>query len=316
MNQVSNVRAGSPDSLMAPLEADAGLVRVRADGRIVTDSVTMHEEFGRRHDKVMDSLRSLIADKTLNLPDFREIEYVDGRSRKQPCIELTERGALIAMPFIGGVKSRAGQVRLVDAFTLMREELRRMKAAQPPRPVAPLPNFEDPAAAAEAWAQQFRGRAVAETERNQLRLAVAEQANDVEFVKRYVDADGLLGVRSTCQALDIENERDFTDFMVNALRCMYRLEGALVPRAQHRHLKRFKVKTGVDHDTNRAYTTAKITAKGVTWLAREWAEYNLDRDTYRAKHAPKDGDVDEEVESAAREAVERRAAKEASKATE
>lgn len=182
-----------------------------------------------------------------------------------------------------------------------------------PRPVALLPNFEDPAAAAEAWALQFRGRTAAESERNQLRLAIAEQVKDVEFMKKYVEADGLLGVRSTCQALDIENERDFTDFLVNALRCMYRLEGALVPRAQHRHAKRFKVKTGIDHDTNRAYTTAKITAKGVTWMAREWAEYNLDRSAYIEKHAPKAGEVDEEVDEATRDEAERRAAKEAAK---
>ena len=38
-------------------------------------------------------------------------------------IELTERGALIAMPFIGGRHSRVGQVRLVDAFLVMRERL-------------------------------------------------------------------------------------------------------------------------------------------------------------------------------------------------
>ena len=38
-------------------------------------------------------------------------------------IELAERGALIAMPFIGGRNSRAGQVRLVDAFMALRAQL-------------------------------------------------------------------------------------------------------------------------------------------------------------------------------------------------
>lgn len=297
---------------MKALAVDA-LCRVREDGKIVTDSVTMSEEFGRRHDSVMDSLRSLIEDKTLNLHDFTEIEYLDGRNRKQPAIELTERGALIAMPFIGGKKSRAGQVRLVDAFTAMREELRRVKSGQQ-RPAAALPNFEDPASAAEAWATQFRHRVAAETERNRLLLAAVEFEKDAEFVKRYVEADGLLGIRSTCQALDIDNEREFTWFLVNARRCCYRLEKHIVPRAAHRHAKRFKVKTGIDHDTNRAYTTCKVTAKGVTWLAREWAEYNLDRVAYIAKHSPEAGEVDEEVEDATREAAERRAAKVAAKA--
>lgn len=301
MNTVSN----EVDRLTKPLEAV--VVRVREDGKIVTDSVTLHEEFGRRHDKVMESLRSLIGDRTLNLPDFREIEYMDGRGRKQPCIELTERGALIAMPFIGGVKSRQGQVRLVDAFTAMRDELRRVKAEKPTALALVHPDFTDPAASAEAWAQQFRARLAAESERNQLRI---ERSKDSEFVAKYVDADGLLGIRESCMALDIENERDFTDFLENALRCMYRIHGGkLVPRAQHRHAGRFKVKTGINHATNRAYTDARVTTKGLTYLAREWAEYNLDRAAYIALHAPKDGDVDEEVLDATRETDERRAAR-------
>lgn len=316
-NKAVEVRHGA--DLVKPMMVDA-LCRVREDGKIVTDSLTISNEFDRSHAHVLRSLDKLIANGRLNqsksgsVDDFNVTEYRDAKGEMRRMIELTERGALIAMPFIGGSKSEEGQVRLVDAFTSMREELRRAKAETPTRTVAALPDFEDPAAAAEAWALQFRGRTAAESERNQLRLAIAEQVKDVEFMKKYVEADGLLGVRSTCQALDIENERDFVDFLLNALRCMYRLEGALVPRAQHRHAKRFTVKTGIDHDTNRAYTSAKITAKGVTWLAREWAEYNLDRGAYIDKHAPKAGEVDEEVEEATREAAERRAAKEAAKA--
>jgi Rha family phage regulatory protein len=309
-NKAAEVRHGA--DLVKPMMNEA-LCRVREDGKIVTDSLIIADQFERQHKNVLASLDGLIERGRIGQLDFKPTSYMDQWNRQQRMIELTERGALIAMPFIGGNKSEEGQVRLVDAFEATREELRRVKTEQP-RPVASLPNFEDPAAAAEAWALQFRGRAAAESERNQLRLAIAEQAQDVEFVKKYVEADGLLGVRSTCQALDIENERDFVDFMLNALRCMYRLEGALVPRAQHRHAKRFKVKTGIDHDTSRAYTTAKITGKGITWLAREWAEYNLDRSAYIAKHAPKAGEVDEEVEEATREAAERRAAKEAAKA--
>jgi Rha family phage regulatory protein len=113
--------------MMKPLEVHgnaADLCRVREGGEIVTDSVVIAEEFGRRHDNVMERLRSLVADGSINLLDFKEIEYLDGRGRKQPAIELTERGALVAMPFIGGKMSREGQVRLVDAFLAMREQLR------------------------------------------------------------------------------------------------------------------------------------------------------------------------------------------------
>jgi len=293
------------DSLTAPLEPV--VVRVRDDGKIVTDSVVIAKEFGRRHDNVLASLRSLIADCTISPLEFKERDYQDDRGKMQPCIELTERAALIAMPFMGGRKSREGQRRLVLAFDALRDELARVKTAvKPASSAVALPDFTDPAASAEAWALQYRGRVAAESERNQLRI---ERSKDSEFVAKYCDADGLMGVREACQCLDIENEHDFTDFLENALRCMYRLSGKLVGRAQHRHAKRFKTRTGINHGTNRAYSNSMITAKGVTWLAREWAEYNLDREAYIAKHAPKAGDVDEEVEEATREAAERCAAR-------
>jgi len=87
----------------------------------VTDSLTIAREFGRRHDNVLQTLESLIADGTVGRLDFKETSYVDNSNRSQRAIELTERGALIAMPFIGGRNSRAGQVRLVDAFMLLRQ---------------------------------------------------------------------------------------------------------------------------------------------------------------------------------------------------
>ncbi|MFM0663302.1 Rha family transcriptional regulator [Paraburkholderia sediminicola] len=118
------------------------LVRER-DGVIVTDALVIAAEFGRRHDNVMQTLASLIADHTLNLLDSKDIEYVDGRGRKQQSIELTERGALIAMPFVGGRKSREGQARLVDAFLEMRDKLRALQAKKVVTPAPTKPAIED-----------------------------------------------------------------------------------------------------------------------------------------------------------------------------
>ncbi len=92
-------------------------------GKPVTDSLTIAQEFASRHDNVLQKLDGLIADGTVGRLDFKESSYVNEQNKKQRMIELTERGALIAMPFIGGRNSRAGQVRLVDAFITMRDEL-------------------------------------------------------------------------------------------------------------------------------------------------------------------------------------------------
>jgi Rha family phage regulatory protein len=96
------------------------LVRVTA-GAAVTDSLVIAQAFGRAHKNVLSSLDGLISDGTINGLDFKPVQYRDGKGERRRAIELTERGALIAMPFIGGARAREGQVRLVDAFMMLRE---------------------------------------------------------------------------------------------------------------------------------------------------------------------------------------------------
>ena len=92
-------------------------------GKPVTDSLAISHEFVSRHDNVLQKLDGLIADGTIGRLDFKESSYVNVQNKTQRMIELTERGALIAMPFIGGRNSRAGQVRLVNAFLILRDNL-------------------------------------------------------------------------------------------------------------------------------------------------------------------------------------------------
>jgi len=92
-------------------------------GKPVTDSLVISLEFSRSHKNVLQSLDGLILSGTIGRLEFKPSSYLNEQGKKQRMIELTERGALIAMPFIGGKNSRAGQVRLVDAFLEMREQL-------------------------------------------------------------------------------------------------------------------------------------------------------------------------------------------------
>lgn len=92
-------------------------------GKPVTDSLAIAREFASRHDNVLQKLDGLIADGTIGRLDFKASSYFNEQNKKQRMIELTERGALIAMPFIGGRNSRAGQVRLVNAFLALRDNL-------------------------------------------------------------------------------------------------------------------------------------------------------------------------------------------------
>lgn len=101
---------------------------------VSTDVIAM--EFGRRHDNVMQNIRSLIDSEHLGVLDFKESSYINKQNKPQPCYELTERGFLIAMPFIGGEKARDGQVKLVDSFIQYREKAKREAAIQAERDLA------------------------------------------------------------------------------------------------------------------------------------------------------------------------------------
>lgn len=105
-------------------------------GEPVVSTEVIAIEFGRRHDNVMQNIRSLIESQHLGVLDFKESSYVNKQNKVQPCFELTERGFLIAMPFIGGEKARDGQVRLVDSFIEFRDKARKEAAIQAERELA------------------------------------------------------------------------------------------------------------------------------------------------------------------------------------
>lgn len=113
--------------LRAPAPTSSSTIVHLYQGQPVTNSLAIASEFQRTHKNVLQSIDALIEDGTINRLEFKPVRFTDAKGEQRRMIELTERGALIAMPFIGGRNSRAGQVRLVDAFLAMREEL----AAQP-----------------------------------------------------------------------------------------------------------------------------------------------------------------------------------------
>ncbi|MBL8366520.1 MAG: Rha family transcriptional regulator [Candidatus Accumulibacter sp.] len=97
-----------------------------AGGRPSTTSLLIAEAFDRSHKNVLQSLDRLIQDDRIDRLEFKPIFYTDEMNREQRAYQLSERGALISMPFIGGNRSREGQRRLVDAFFAARDEISRL----------------------------------------------------------------------------------------------------------------------------------------------------------------------------------------------
>lgn len=144
-----------------------------------------------------------------------------------------------------------------------------------------LPNFDDPAAAARAWADEVDARRAA-----QIALAHAKPA--IEFVEKYVETPtGNKTFRQVCKLLGA-NEKRFKEFLVDRA-VVYYLNGELTPFANHLEARRFSVKAGVSNFSDHAYNHMTFTPKGVTWIAGEWgkhlAELNLQATQQRPAEA-------------------------------
>ena len=107
-------------------------------------------------------------------------------------------------------------------------------------------------------------------EAQQAQLALA--APKVAFVERYVEATGLKGFREVCKLLKA-NEARFREF-VTEKKILYKLGGAWTAYQPHLDAGRFEVRTGVA-ESEHAFSTTKFTAKGVDWIAGEWAKHQL-----------------------------------------
>lgn len=100
-----------------------GLIKKGNEGELTVSSLTVAKEFDREHKNVLASIKKLIKNQRLRELDFKLSSYKSKQGRSMPYYELTERGFLIAMPFIGGRKAEEGQARLVDAFLAMRSAI-------------------------------------------------------------------------------------------------------------------------------------------------------------------------------------------------
>lgn len=103
---------------------------VECNGALFVETPHLSSLFGRPHRNIMRDVERLIAGGAIDALNPERISYVDSMGRVQEAYRLSERDALVLMPFIGGKKSMDGQARLVDEFLYVRKQLRASKAMQ------------------------------------------------------------------------------------------------------------------------------------------------------------------------------------------
>lgn len=199
-----------------------------------------------RHDNVKTSIERLGARGVIQLPALQEVRNHLGQTVS--VYQLCKRDSYVVVAQL----SPEFTARLVDRW----QELEAQAAPAVPR------TMKEALRLALEQAEQI--------EQQQAALALA--APKVEFVDRFASAEtGAMGFRQVCKLLRA-NEEHFRAFLLDN-KVMYHLGGRLTPLAQHLDAGRFVVKAGHAQHSDHAFTQAKFTSKGVTWIAGLWGQH-------------------------------------------
>jgi phage antirepressor YoqD-like protein len=212
-----------------------------------------------RHNDVVATIERLINEGVLRLGRNTARPHVpDGGGRPTMVYDLTKRDCLVV---VSGY-SAALRAKIIDRWF----ELETAVAS----PVLP-----------KSFAEALR-LAADQQEMIEAQAAELEAAKPaVQFVERYADATGTKGFREVAKLLHA-NETQFREFLIEE-KIMYRLAGALTPYGQHIDAGRFCVKAGTAQN-NHAYNAARFTSKGTTWVAGEWAKWQLKQREEGGRH--------------------------------
>ncbi|EXJ15999.1 Anti-repressor protein [Imhoffiella purpurea] len=154
-------------------------------------SVEIAELTGKRHDNVVRDLKELGEQGVIDLLSFEGI-YRDSMNREQTCYHLPKRETLI----LTSGYSAQQRAAIIDRWLALEEQVKQSDTPQ-------LPNFTDPAAAAEAWAKEYRDKMVMIDFAKKQAAQLTEQAPMVDFAEAVVADSEDCYIRDAAKSLDV-----------------------------------------------------------------------------------------------------------------
>ncbi len=165
-NQETTQDIQKPQAVYAPIVENL-------NGSLFTTSLNVAQVYGKRHDNVLHDIKAVMNDcpPETNLLNFQEIKYTDSRGRSYPAYRLSRDGLVLLVMGYNGPKAMKHKLAYMAAFNAMEAKLREGLLC--------IPDFDDPVAAARAWADERERRCLAEREKA---LAI-EQRNEAVRTK-------------------------------------------------------------------------------------------------------------------------------------
>lgn len=95
------------------------------NGKAVTTSQAVADYFNKRHDNVIQKLKTLDCSPEFNALNFKVVEYFDAKGEKRPAYEMTKDGFVFLVMGFTGKKAAAFKEAYIVEFNRMENELYR-----------------------------------------------------------------------------------------------------------------------------------------------------------------------------------------------
>ena len=163
------------------------LVKVEND-QIVTDSRSVAEHFGKRHNDVTEVIRKLLATEKSVTKMFHESKF-EYRGQEFPMYLMNRDGfSLLVMGFTGK-KALEWKLKYIEAFNAMETQLINKNTLD-------LPDFTNPVEAARAWANEYEAKQKALTEN-------AVMKPKADFYDTVANTESLFSMADVAKTLDM-----------------------------------------------------------------------------------------------------------------
>lgn len=93
------------------------------DGKAVTTSVAIAEFFSKRHDNVIQKIKTLECSQNFNALNFKDVTYTDTKGEKRPMYEITKNGFVFLVMGFTGKKAAAFKEAYIAEFDRMENAL-------------------------------------------------------------------------------------------------------------------------------------------------------------------------------------------------
>ena len=103
------------------------------NGQVVTDSLTVSQVFGKRHDNVIRDIKSQIemAGKDFSVLNFEVGSYIDKNNQERPKYNLTEEAFALVVFSYNTKEAVHTKIKFIQEFKRMKEELSKPKSLSP-----------------------------------------------------------------------------------------------------------------------------------------------------------------------------------------